>query len=46
MKCLFCNNIIQDKSKEHVIPQWLLRNTDMVNKQYNLGLNYKAFFIK
>lgn len=39
-KCLFCNGSIKNKNKEHALPQWLLRNTNMMNKQYNLGFDY------
>lgn len=43
-KCIFCNNEVVDKTKEHVIPQWLIRKTGKLNRKINLGLNREYLY--
>lgn len=38
--CVFCGEKITDKSKEHIIPQWLMRLTGNPNRQIQLGINF------
>ncbi|MCA1002800.1 hypothetical protein LCM01_20590 [Bacillus thuringiensis] len=38
--CIFCGEKVTDKSKEHIIPQWLMRLTGDPNRQIQLGINF------
>ncbi|AQQ54756.1 hypothetical protein [Planococcus lenghuensis] len=38
--CVFCGEGVKDKTKEHIIPQWLIRLTGDSNREINLGVNY------
>lgn len=44
-RCIFCGNIVQDKTKEHVIPKWLIEMTGNPKRKFTLGpfflLNHK-----
>lgn len=37
--CVFCGNKPKDKSKEHIIPQWLIKLTGDPNRKINLGID-------
>jgi len=37
--CVFCGEKPNDKTKEHVIPQWLMRMTGDPNRKVNLGID-------
>ena len=39
-KCVFCGKPPQDKNKEHVFPQWLLKMTGFDKKQASVGTNW------
>ena len=45
-KCVFCNEEIENKTNEHIIPQWLMKLTGEPNRKVNLGLNFDAIFNK
>ncbi|MGN4849367.1 hypothetical protein [Bacillus cereus] len=38
--CVFCGEKITGKSKEHIVPQWLMRLTGDPNRQVNLGIDF------
>lgn len=38
--CVFCGDNITGKSKEHIIPQWLMRLTGDPNREIHLGINF------
>lgn len=39
-KCIFCGKPIEEKSKEHVIPQWLIEMTGDKNRMGSFGVDY------
>lgn len=41
-KCLFCGADLKEKSKEHILPQWLLKMTGDPKRVVDIGLNYKT----
>lgn len=40
--CVFCNQKPTDKTKEHVLPRWLLELTGDPNREVDVGLRWKA----
>jgi hypothetical protein len=40
--CIFCGNPPQDKNKEHIFPQWLLKLTGFDQKKASVGSNWKT----
>lgn len=38
--CIFCGNEVSEKTKEHIVPKWLMKLTGDPNRQVNLGVNY------
>lgn len=38
--CVFCGEKITGKSKEHIIPQWLMRLTGDPNREIHLGIDF------
>lgn len=38
--CVFCGNAPEDKTKEHVIPKWMLRLTGQENRKGFFGVNF------
>lgn len=40
--CIFCGKPPQDKNREHIFPQWLLRLTDFDQKDASVGSNWKT----
>lgn len=40
-KCVFCGLPLKSKTKEHVLPQWLLKLTGDPNRTVNIGMNWK-----
>ncbi|WP_455289434.1 hypothetical protein [Vibrio parahaemolyticus] len=38
--CVFCGEEPQNKNKEHVLPQWLLKMTGAPKRVVNFGYNY------
>lgn len=40
--CIFCGNPPQNKNKEHIFPQWLLKLTDFDQKKASVGSDWKA----
>lgn len=42
--CIFCNEEVNDKTKEHVIPQWLIKKTGKPNRKIRIGLDYSPIF--
>ena len=43
-KCIFCGKPIEEKSKEHVIPQWLIEMTGDKNRMGAFGVDYYKIF--
>lgn len=43
-KCIFCGKVISEKSKEHVIPQWLIEMTGDKKRTANFGIDYSKIF--
>lgn len=43
-KCIFCGKPISDRSKEHVIPQWLIELTGDINRSASFGMDYSKIF--
>jgi hypothetical protein len=41
--CVFCGNKPENKNKEHIIPQWLIKLTGDPNRKINLGIDFTAF---
>ncbi|MFR0047468.1 MAG: hypothetical protein ACLRWO_13180 [Clostridium butyricum] len=39
--CVFCGKKPKNKTKEHIIPRWLIEYTGDFNRQIGLGYNYK-----
>jgi len=39
-KCIFCGKDIKEKTREHVIPKWLIELTGDKKRQANFGLDY------
>lgn len=39
--CIFCGNKPEEKTKEHIIPQWLIKLTGDPNREVNLGISSK-----
>lgn len=46
VKCIFCGFKAENKSKEHIIPRWLLELTGDPNRIANFGLNYSNLLNK
>lgn len=42
-KCVFCGKEVKSKSKEHVIPQWLIKHTNRTDKLIYINPNITAF---
>lgn len=42
--CVFCGSETREKTKEHIIPKWLIEKTGPKNRIINLGLNYNKLF--
>ncbi|MFP3353309.1 hypothetical protein R0K04_18090 [Pseudoalteromonas sp. SIMBA_153] len=40
--CIFCGNPPQDKNKEHIFPQWLLKLTGFDQKKASVGSNWTS----
>lgn len=40
--CVFCGKSPENKNKEHVLPQWLLRETGNPSRVVKMGINYKT----
>lgn len=40
--CIFCGRLIKNSTKEHVLPQWLIRLTGDPKRVVNFGLNFKS----
>lgn len=40
--CIFCGNEPQNKNKEHIFPQWLIKMTGFDKKQTSVGTNWKT----
>lgn len=40
--CIFCGNPPQNKNKEHIFPQWLLKLTGYDKKNASVGTNWKT----
>jgi len=40
--CIFCGNPPQNKNKEHIFPQWLLKLTGYDKKKASVGSNWKT----
>lgn len=40
--CVFCGKPPENKNKEHVLPQWLLRETGDPTRVVKMGINYKT----
>ena len=38
--CVFCGNAPEDKTKEHVIPKWMLRMSGQENREAFFGVRY------
>jgi len=38
--CIFCGEKPQLKNKEHIIPQWLIKKTGDLNREFNFGINF------
>lgn len=43
-KCIFCGKTMEEKSKEHIIPQWLIKMTGDKNRIATFGLDYSKIF--
>ena len=43
-KCIFCGKPIEDKTDEHVIPQWLIEMTGDKNRRGTFGMDYYPIF--
>ena len=41
--CVFCGKKPENKNKEHIIPQWLIKLTGDPNRKINLGVDFTAF---
>lgn len=37
--CVFCGKKPESKTREHIIPQWLIKLTGDINREINLGIN-------
>lgn len=40
--CVFCGKPPKNKNKEHILPQWLLRETGDPTRVVKMGINYKT----
>ena len=40
--CVFCGNPPENKNKEHVLPQWLLKETGDPKRVVKIGINYRT----
>lgn len=40
--CIFCGEPLINKTKEHILPQWLLKHTGDPKRQFGLGLDCKT----
>ncbi len=43
-KCIFCGKPMSEKTKEHVIPQWLIKITGDKNRIASFGMDYSKIF--
>lgn len=43
-KCIFCGKLISEKSREHVIPQWLIEMTGDVKRTATFSMDYSKIF--
>lgn len=43
-KCIFCGKTMEEKTKEHVIPQWLIKMTGDKNRVATFGIDYSKIF--
>lgn len=41
--CIFCGKKPESKTKEHIIPKWLIKLTGDLNREINLGADTKHF---
>lgn len=41
--CVFCGKKPESKTKEHIIPQWLIKLTGDPNRKINLGIDTRSF---
>jgi len=39
--CVFCGKEPKDKTREHILPQWLIELTGKPNRVVNFGINYE-----
>lgn len=42
--CLFCGTKPKNKTKEHIIPKWLIELTGVATRDISLGIDTKKFF--
>lgn len=40
--CVFCGNPPVEKNKEHIIPKWLMKITNMENKSVSVGTDWRT----
>ena len=43
-KCIFCGKPVSEKSREHVIPQWLIEMTGDIKRTAAFGMDYSKIF--
>ena len=41
--CVFCGKKPKNKTKEHILPKWLIKLTGKPNRQINVGLDFSNF---
>lgn len=44
--CIFCGEKCKNKTKEHVLPRWLIKMTGDPNREIRVGLNYNSLLKK
>lgn len=42
--CVFCGKKPKNKTKEHILPKWLIKLTGKPNRQINVGLDFSNFY--
>ncbi|MBE6918008.1 MAG: hypothetical protein E7470_08950 [Ruminococcaceae bacterium] len=45
-KCIFCGEPISEKSREHVIPQWLIEMTGEKKRIAAIGIDYSEIILR
>ena len=43
-KCIFCGELMSEKTKEHVIPKWLIEMTGNKNRIASFGIDYSKLY--